>query len=546
LLLVVGANAWALAYVSAERFVYFWDWGHYWTMFQDAGRLLRSDALAAFTRIGQSIAEWDYNLLPIAPLLPFEAVFGPGRLSYIIAITNVALLPSAALMALVAARPSESRSWTGVLLCTAGLLCLHVLWAPALRGLPDVLGVALASTILLVHFSEPAETHRPAKIAMVGLLLCLLILTRRYYLFWAASFYPAAMLAYLLGTPRAELTVRRISAVAARLALNGIVCAGFLLILAAPLLMRMASTSYSTAYAAYRPELVGAGPAGQVVAHFGIALLAVCAAGLGWLAVRRETRRLGIFLAVQALLAFCLFESVQGLFGVQHYYLLVPAAGVGLAAVLTALWNSRLRTGWRALGVGGVLAVVLLSSVAVFSPSYLPSRGLLPSTRYPPLVREDLQEVDRLLAAVAALEPKRVYVAASSEVLNWGVLGIGCRDRHPDLCKHVFVTPDIDTRDGFPETILEAGYVVLATPTQYHVRPEDQRIVEVVARDVRDGAGIGASFERLAGEFNLARGVKVHIYRRVAPLRSQDVQALREELARHYPRLRSLFDRQGA
>jgi hypothetical protein len=546
LILAVGANVWAIAYVSAERTIYSWDWATYWLMFQRLGWLLGSDPVTALREIRGSIAESDYNLLPILPFMPFEAVFGPGRLSYILAITNAAVLPSAALMALIAERASAGRSPGRFLLCMAGALGLHVLWAPALRGLPDVVGVAIACTILLVYFSGPPQADRLTRPVGIGLLLCLLILSRRYYLFWGISFFPAAMLAYLLGTPRADLNRKDFLAILRNLAVAAAVCGALLLALAAPLLRRIATTDYSAAYAAYRSELVGAGAAGQVIGHFGIALLVLCAGGLGWLARRKDTRSLGVLLIVQAVLALGLFLRVQTLLGVQHYYLLVPAAGIGIAAAIAALWSSELRFGWRAGGVAAVLAVVGLSSVAAFSPSNLAAGPLMPSKRYPPLVRSDLPELQRLLATLAALKPDQVYVAASSQTLNWSILKMGCQNAQPDLCPHIAVAQDIDMRDGFPRAMLDADYVVLATPTQYHVRPEDQQVVGIVARDIREGRGVGASFAPLPGGFALAEGVKVAIYRRIAPLRSDAVKALGEELARSYPQARRLFEAPGS
>jgi len=542
LVLAAGANGWAVHYVSAERYIYSWDWATYWLMFQQLGGLLRSDIVAALGEIRGSIAESTYNDLPILPLMPFELIFGPGRLSYILAITNMGVLPSAALMALVVERASGGRSWARFLLCTAALLGLHVLWAPALRGLPDVVGLVVACAVLLLYFSDSPQKHSPIKLAGIGFLLCLLILTRRYYLFWAVSFFPAAILAFLLGTPRADLRRTEVFAVLRNLAIAATVCGAMLLALAAPLMLRIATTDYSAAYAAYRSDLVGTNVTGQIVDHFGIALLALWAGGLGWLVTRRDARSLGILLIVQTMLAVGLFARVQTLFGVQHYYLLVPAAGVGIASAITALWNAKWRLGWRAGGMAAILAVVLLSSLAVFSPSNLAAGPLMPRTRYAPLVRPDLQELHRLLATLAALKPARIYVAASSQMLNWSILQNGCRGTQLDICSHVAVTQDIDMRDGFPRAVLDADYVVLATPTQYHVRPEDQLVVGLVARDIREGRGIGTSFTRLPGVFHLAQGVEVAVYRRVAPPRSDAVRALSEELVRSYPQAKALFE----
>jgi hypothetical protein len=533
-----------VGYVSAERYIYAWDWATYWVMFQHLGALLRVDAPAALAEIRTSVAASESNVLPVLPLMPFALIFGPGRLSFILGITNTVLLPSIALMALVVDRAMGQRSWPRLLLCTASLLGLHVIWAPALRGFADAMGVAIACIILLVYFRRPAQQHRLLALVGMGLLFCLLILTRRYYLFWAVAFFPAALLAFVLGGPEGR-DRRKIVAVACNLMVIGIACTACLMILATPLVVHIATTDYSVAYAAYRSELVGQSPVGQVVDHFGIALLVVCAGGLGCLVARRDTRQLGVLLSVQVVLAFALFTRVQTLFGVHHYDLLVPAAGIGVGTVIATCWSAALPTCWRIAGVAGVLAIVLLSAATVFSPTPIPAGPLMPRVRYAPLVRSDLGEIRRLFATLTALRPHRVYIAASSHLVNWSVFAMGCRDMQPDLCTHIAATQDIDTRDGFPRNVLDADYVLLATPTQYHVRPADQQVVGLVARDIREGRGIGTSFQRLPGSFAFAGGATVVIYRRIAPLRRNAVKALGADLLHRYPGMARLFSPPG-
>ncbi len=94
-MLIVVANGWATLFVLSERYIYAWDWASYWLMFQDFGGLVRSSPVLALS----SIARSESNVLPVLPLMPSELAFGPGRLSYILAIVNVAVAPGAALLA---------------------------------------------------------------------------------------------------------------------------------------------------------------------------------------------------------------------------------------------------------------------------------------------------------------------------------------------------------------------------------------------------------------------------------------------------------------
>ena len=536
--LIVLANVFAATYVSVEKSIYYWDFSLYWKKFGLLGRLLHSDPVAAFTYSMRSIATENYTALPIIPLAPFAWTFGDGRMPYILAITNVALLPSAALIACVAEKTMHSWSWPRFLLATAAVLCIHVLWAPTLRGFPDVLGVGIACAVLLVYFNGPLEQRKT--LHLIGLLLCLLILTRRWYLFWAVSFFPAAILSYALGSSRDHLNWRTFRRTSSALFVIGAACASCIILLAAPLVMRMAITDYSAQYAAYRPDLAAAGQLGQVAGHFGVALFALSISGLAWLTARERSRAVGIFLIVQGAISLALFVRVQGLLGVQHYLLLVPTVGIGVASVVNGLWDSASRAEWRAGGIAAVFVIVLASSAAVLLPIKVGAEPLLPRVHYSPLVRSDLAEIERMTRALEDLRPEKVYVIASSDVLNWDTLKTGCRVRHPALCRHVAITADIDARDGFPSAVLDADYVVLATPTQYHVRPEDQQVVGLVASDIRQGRRIGTSFEPIAEQFELTGGVRAQIYRRISPIRDADVNALGEELARSYPNMKNL------
>src|SRR5262249_20201014 len=142
------------------------------------------------------------------------------------------------------------------------------------------------------------------------------------------------------------------------------------------------------------------------------------------------------------------------------------------------------------------------------------------------------------------LERQRdIYVVASSEILNSNILQNACRfgPRQKQFCERILATNDVDKRDGFPGQFLHADLVVVATPTQYHLRAEDQRIVGVLAREIIDGRGIGASFQRLPDEFKLDNGVITSVYVKVRSFEKSDLDALAAEFGRYYPEERQLF-----
>ena len=84
------------------------------------------------------------------------------------------------------------------MLAMASVLALHSLWVPMLRGLPDVIGVLVIGCILLLHFAKPLAEQRLPYLVTTGLLLCLLVLLRRYYAFWVVAFFPTLAVAQCL------------------------------------------------------------------------------------------------------------------------------------------------------------------------------------------------------------------------------------------------------------------------------------------------------------------------------------------------------------
>jgi hypothetical protein len=102
--LAILANVFAAYYVNQEHSVYVWDYKLYWLFYRDFGSSLVQHPMDALHSLIESIQNDDYNLLPVLPLSPFAWLFGTSRLTYILAITNVALLPSALIISLLAQR----------------------------------------------------------------------------------------------------------------------------------------------------------------------------------------------------------------------------------------------------------------------------------------------------------------------------------------------------------------------------------------------------------------------------------------------------------
>ena len=162
-------------------------------------------------------------------------------------------------------------------------------------------------------------------------------------------------------------------------------------------------------------------------------------------------------------------------------------------------------------------------------------------------MRNDIKEIERLFKVLEGLltDPRdRVYVLASSYNLNQDVLGSAYMswNRYKEVSRRILPTSNVDKRDGFPQPLLTAQYVIIGSPQQYAVGEKDQRVVGVPAELILTRQGIGTSFERLPYKFVIEDNVKVYIYKKVRPLSDADLNDLSERLRKYYPERKNIYE----
>lgn len=541
--LIALSVAFSAYYVGQEKYVYYWDWAGYWLKYTELVNRTLTKPLLALRNVLGSIRSDDYNLFPLVALLPAGLSFGTGRVAYVAAITAFSLVPAAVLLSAVVWRMSaRPLSWAGLLLCTVGVVALHPLWVPVLRGMPDVAGMVLLGAILWLLFSRPLHEQPMARIFVMGGLLAMLVLTRRWYMFWAVCFFPAALLAYGINVHAEHGDKKAYVGLIKRIVVAGIVFASALFLVATPLMLRVAGTSYGDIYSAYKFSGSLLEFVQKAVDHFGVGILACAAAGMAWLLYRKQSRFNALFLLVHVVLVFVMFSRTQD-FGVQHYYLLFPIVAAGIAASILGACTLASRFVGLALSLG-ILAVVFLSSLFAFFPGARAVAPVFeiaaPQKNYYPMIRNDLAELFRMVGSLDEINRRssaKIYVLASSDVLNVGIMHVACRKYQTaySFCDNIVWVSDVDKRDKFPSTFMTATHVLVAEPAQYHLRPEDQRVVGELLSFVLDNSRADGLFFRLPDTFELDGGVKAAIYSRNRPFSEQDLENLRRRFTAFYP-----------
>ena len=554
-------------YVRQENFIYYWDYAQYHDYYIELGSRFLANPFRALDVVLWSVRNQDYNLLPTVFLLPFRLAFGSGRLAYILSMTVTLVFPSIVIFCpLVSRLRGQSDATTafediGLAAISALVLgMLPQLWVPLLLGYIDVGGLIIIFAVLLLYFRADLAQQSLWSIASVALLLSLLILYRRWYAYGVVGFFGALAVSEGVGFVQDKQSRFKATLVARNALLLGLGSVLSVFVIATPIARRMLTTDYQDVYSAYRSSHVLAENLKVLTDHFGLLTLILAGLGIVFSLVDRQRRAVGYFLCIQFVIAFALFSRTQNFvvyagtdeFGGQHLYWALATIAIFLALFVqdAFLWA---RTPYRK---AAVLVAFLILCTANFSATFFPGANAflspvafaLPRVRQYPMVRTDLNQIRELLDTltnITANSESTVYILASSSRLNSSIVHEACmhlEPAHAALAHKITATSDVDKRDGFPIALLMARYVVLAIPYAYHLAPQDQRVIGVLADQLVKSEGIGKSYDKLNFDFRLEDGSNVFIYKKARPLDPADVKELSDKFLEFYPNHKDLFE----
>jgi len=551
LLLIVVVDLFALRFVAAERTLYRADQLAYWTYASRLADDLRADTWTAMEAIAWSVAHSDLNLLPAAPVAVVLMVFGASRSAYLLAVLTVyGLAVVVALWLTVRLTPPTGllkspdglrpRSRSVILAFVGALLLFPTLWRPVFIGYLGLGGVALGLAVLAVYFHVDFQDDHWKRLALAGFLAAILSLFRRWYTLWTAGFFVMVMVDAVWSMVRGHgLTFRR---VARTPLIVGVTAAATILVLAAPITFERLGSDYSEEFAAFTHHGSFVGRAAAVVGEFGLLSLGLVAAAAVVLFRGEATRRIGVLLPLHAILTYLMMIRVQD--HSSHHWYLYLASFLMLVALAVVRVMETSRRGVSVAVSMVVLGAGVLTTAGVFATRVAPAADLLgplvPRARVRPVLRADIEEVERLLELLDRLtthRPGYVYVLGCSGTLSEQTLAFANRSLETDFSspRLILRAANVDRRDGFPSTLLDASYVVVPDPVQINMRPEDQQVVVMPTHSFLEGRDIAQAFLRLPESFELEGGVKVSVFERERPNTREELEELSNRLRERYP-----------
>lgn len=549
-------------YMSRERMIYSWDEANYtmltgltYEAFFPANPDIPGDIFRPVYGLRHIHASFtsEYNQLFALPLVFFERLFGASRSTFVLGLMTLFFIPYSVLWGLVAQHvfvlPKRTAFWATL----AMILAMPLTLIPALRGFPDVGAAALLGLAVFLYLRD-VELRSWWQCLAISLVLCVLPLFRRHFMYGLSAFLAAALLQHAY---RLFLKIRvepkeawgYLWHIAIRFLSVGIIIAAMWFVFANPFVRVLVSNNYFRLYESFMI------PPKEIVTGYASAygyILTGCAL-IGYVLGFRS----GIFrspggqfialLAAITILQWIFFVRQQATHYLTHFSIYIV---FGLLALLIA--TVKTARGIPRFGVFAVLTVILAYRAvfcfggmnAVDSPDH---DGVL-IAQQPPKVRGDYEEVRRLLTILRkeAGGGPAIFTAACSWMMNSDVLRNGEEDMFGKQNRrlNILQPPAVDSRDALPlDMLLKSDYVLTVTPVQYSVSPGEQKLVALVVDAFEQNLPLARDFELLPGTFRLENNATGKLYRRI---RTSGLTTALSELMREESYFTTLPGRQKA
>ena len=526
LLLLCGATfSLTYWYIDQEQYYYFWDYSRYSQQISGLISKLQTSPLDGIFSVLLSFFD-DYTQLPLLLMLPVRALAGDSRVGFIFSVVLVYGISFSLVMGTVAASLVHSHRPFAFWSTAFVALLVPSTWVPMLRGFPDLGGSTLLMLAMLIYWQDFSLARRSQR-RWTAVLLALAVLFRRYFVYGVRTFLLTAILASAAYLIRRSPLLSWMQSAKVALLRVGRIIACFLLCTFVVFLKALL-INYRALYASYEASTLA--NVEYYMQSFGGLLLGLSALGFGVasLSLKIDQSRLR-FLGFWGLLCCLQWVLFAKQVSVQYTANFVPFIVCGLGLLVWV--GSQYR---RPLFLAALLALLaaLLGNMAFSLSRGLPKLRLaggsltLFSKREAPLYRADYTKVADLVNELRRRSHSDlpIYVASSSYTLNSSVLEVAEQQIGLKKTLPLIRPSNIDSRDFYPlNGLMKAHFVVVAAPVQYHVEPQEQKLVSSVVTAFQEHQVIGKDFRPLPMRFELEKGVSVSIYERIRPTSLQTV-----------------------
>lgn len=506
-------------YISKEQYVYYWDYSRSSRQVNDLISSFQKSPFEGIELIIVSLFD-DYTQLPSLPILLFRIILGNSRLSFIYSLVLVYTAPFCLMMGIIVTRVVLFDTRTIFWSASFFTLLIPSVWISVFRGFPDIGGSTLISLAMLSYWQD-FNLKNSRQRYTIAFIFSIAVLFRRHFIYDVRAFVITILIYKIIE----YITQNKVS-LNRDLKYFKIFCfrvihVSFLFVsFALIIIIKALLINYRVLYASY--EASTEANIQYYTQSFGLILLLLSFSGflLCGFADLVDRKKL-LFFVLFALISIFQWILLARQINIQYTTHFLPFIVVGsyLFLWITLKKISKpLSILFFALNLFGLgfNSIFALTSLFKFSHSVT----CLFSKQDPPLFRDDYSTVKSLvenLREVSSSE-KKIYVAASSYSLNYSLFTVAEQQIFGKSILPISRNSNVDSRDFYPlNGLLQAHYVVVALPYQYHIAHKEQTVVRVVVDAFNQNWTIAQDFVLLPQTFTLEHGVMVKIYKRIRP-----------------------------
>ena len=536
--------------LSKNSYVYYWDYGGYWTGSYNYMNTLYETPGQAIYNLGSSIQNSDYNLiLPLIISLPLK-IFGITFSRYVLINYFIFLVPTFfiafSLFIKVSQKFKTSSTKKSIF---AAFLTISTFTIPFRAMLVGYIDVALLIPIFLLFALaiDYDSCHKPKdnlkKNIIIGCLLVTTFLFRRYAAFFLVGFIAALVITEIIKIITKRKS-RNIKILIKNFFFNFLTIAvtslGIMFAFFSPLVLRILKENYSDMYVGYNLSLPEKSL--QIINRFGLIFLSLSIFGVIYSFIKNKYRRLVSISILTFFITIALFFRVQRM-DIHHIYTIT--APVAILSFLGIYYIVQI--GKKLLTIA-VSCILLINPIYFFfstAQNFLSPVSILFNVKYSPLYRNDMASLRELVNYLNTETTGNIYVLASGGNLNSDILKSINKPNQENAISRLLVTHDVDLRDGFPTEFLTAETIVTTNPINLHLAEGSQEVVRYLAEQIQDSTSyIGDNFKKISTEFSVNNNypAQVYIYHRISDFTEEDIKKIADYYSSLYPEHPELFE----
>lgn len=486
-------------YVGLSKTIYFWDGATYW----DITRALVSGELTGegfWKTVFNSIGTLDYNYAAALPSALWMLIFGKSRVAFVAGLIVMYIVPIELLLFRITKKLSKAPLQAFLI----ALLIMPVLCFLAFNGFVDVGGVLICLACYNLYYTKHGICESWGRYAVIGVLLVVMMVFRRYFAFFAVSFVTMVAADCLINRRSWINTVMMV-----------LVMAALLLTVFNSYFTNILLKDYGTMYSSYKFSI---GTDFKLIfRYFGLLfILAAVAVPFGSVILNKDDRP--AFLWIQVIVCMVMFMVTQT-HGQQHLLLYVPTFMIMVIFMINCITKR-----WMFLALCGLTLLNVLSPHIVRNqPDNIQKiRGvaILPSFSMNSERRDDTDDIIAVKRALDTEIPEgsKCSVLASSFVINDSILRnaeVSLNETEYRSGDYIISVPAVDSRDADRlDELYNAEYMLVVIPAQTHLAPGQQTIVEEAVSSFENYTDIAQLFSRVDSFEQKIGDMDVRLYKR--------------------------------